>query len=35
MPLGDMTRETLLFCLSLGWLALVAGAIGFVLGHWW
>lgn len=30
-----MMRSTLLFCLSLAWLVLVAGAIGFVLGHWW
>jgi hypothetical protein len=30
-----LMRKTWLFCLSLGWLALVAGAIGFVLGHWW
>jgi hypothetical protein len=30
-----MTRDFWLFCLSLAWLALVAGAIGFVLGHYW
>jgi hypothetical protein len=31
----SMTRSTWLFCLSLAWLAIVAGAIGFVLGDWW
>jgi hypothetical protein len=30
-----MDRDTLLFCLSLTWLAVAAGAIGFVIGHWW
>jgi hypothetical protein len=33
--LAGMTRATWLFCLSLGWLALMAAAIGFVFGRWW
>jgi len=33
--LADMRRKTFLFYLSLGWLAVLVGALGFVVGHWW
>jgi hypothetical protein len=30
-----MKKPTLLFYLSLGWLAALAGIVGFALGHGW